>query len=381
MSNLEKYGFTEMPFPLTPDAVVHHWAGRESIKQEVTDIVESARSSDTGLSEFVALHGSYGAGKSHALRYLKSHIDEHSESFRSKAIYLPSVRVTDKISFLTLYREIIRLLGDSYIIEKAKEVDTVLKNIGDKIPNALQLSREGKLTDETLKMFEPEIVPMFRLLLEISNGNTDALSFLHGQGNSPKILGFNSPINSDFEAVNCLGAFFRCLAESKENQNEVGITEANYLFLDEIEVTVEASIKESNPFFHALLQLVNKLPYNFCLIYSFTGDTALLEAIVPEALIQRHTRDYIELPELEEGEAKQFLQKQFDAYRPEGYENSNPFHPFTEEVVESVLARTIPLTPRNLFRELRKLFERATKREHLQPGEEIIQELAERILE
>ena len=377
MSELKDYGFKEMPFPLMPDAAIHHWAGREAIKQEVIDVVESVKGSDTGLSEFVVLHGSYGAGKSHALRFLKSYIDENPEKFRSRAIYVPSVRVTDKISFLALYQEIIRLYGNEYIIELAKKVSKHLDKIGEQRDDAFELAKENKLVDEVLKQFDPELVPMLRLLRLISEGSKDALEFLQTNGKSMSELGFKSTIDTDFEAVNCLGAFYRCLTECK--QDEIGITEANYIFLDEVEVTTEVKVNESNAFFHALLQLINKLPYKFCLMYSFSGDTALLEAIFPEALIQRHTRDYIELPELDMDEAKIFLEKQFDVYRPDDFKNENPFHPFTEEVVENVIERTLPMTPRNLFRELRKLFERATKREGLAPGEEIDMELATRI--
>lgn len=367
MSDFEEYGFREVPFPVTPEHTTTHWAGREELLEELLDLIDSPRESDIGLSEFVVLHGSYGAGKSHALRYLRNYIDQRPENYRSRAIYVQSIRIEDKISFLALYREIIRLLGDEYIFNMASQVNAHIERIERAHENAFDLEREGKLRDVVLKEFERELQPMLRQLCEIAQGDENRLRALE------------TGIRSDFEAAKSLGAFFGCLKVCKTEDN-LPLSEANYVFLDEVEATTEVKVSESQAFFNAMLQLVNQLPYNFCLLCSFSGDTALLEAVVNEALLQRMTRDYIELPELEPEEAKHFLAKQFETYRTEGFKNENPYHPFTERSIEYVLDRTLPTTPRNIFRALRKVLERSVKRDNLVPGEEIQREDAERIL-
>ena len=62
---------TSNPFTLVPGRRVTVWAGYKELQQQLLDIVKSCRSDQVGLSEFVVLHGDYGAGKSHALRYLE----------------------------------------------------------------------------------------------------------------------------------------------------------------------------------------------------------------------------------------------------------------------------------------------------------------------
>ena len=46
------------------------------------------RASDIGSTEFLVLHGELGAGKSHALRYLKTRIEQRDSEFQSLAIYV-----------------------------------------------------------------------------------------------------------------------------------------------------------------------------------------------------------------------------------------------------------------------------------------------------
>jgi hypothetical protein len=366
MSDIIEYGLTEVPFPLFPDNKVVHWAGMEDLRKEVVDVVESVRESDTGLSEFAVLHGSYGAGKSHALRYLRSLINSNVESFHSRAVYVQSIRIEDKISFLALYKEIIRELGDDYILQIAASVNEYLDTLESEVPNALTLQREGKLREEVLQGFDRELVPMLRLLGEISSGDDQALRNMR------------DGVKSDFDAAKRLGAFFGCMRACRKDGKP--LAEAAYIFIDEVEATTEVKVNESQAFFNALLQLINQLPYNLCIICSFTGDTALLEAVVPEALLQRLTRAYIELPELDGAEAKEFISKHLEMYRPQGFASANRFHPFQEDAVDYVLARTLPMTPRNIFRGLRKVLERSIKREHLNPGEEIDRDAAARVL-
>lgn len=367
MSSFEPYGFREVPFPITPDHTTKHWAGREELRKELLDVIDSPREDDIGLSEFVVLHGSYGAGKSHTLRYLRNYIQERRDAYRSKAIYVQSIRIENRISFLALCKEIIRLLDNDYISEVSKDVLLYIEAKENDHPDALKLQKQDKLREIVIQTFDRELHSMLKKLCKIAKENVVPVNEL------------TSGIGSDFEAARELGAFFRCLNVCR-TVSDLPLSEANYLFLDEIEAVTEVKVAESQAFFNGMLQFINQLPYNFCLICSFSGDAVLYEAVANEALVQRMTRDYIELPDLEPDEAKDFLVKQFESYRTDSFNNSNLYHPFTEEAVDYVLGRTLPMTPRNIFRALRKVLERSVKRDNLAPGEEIQKSDAERIL-
>jgi type II secretory pathway predicted ATPase ExeA len=112
MSDMSGYGLTENPFSLLPSTRITKWAGRKEVKNQLLDIVKSVLATDTGVSEFVFLHGSFGAGKSHALRFLATQInDVNAASFNSNAIYVPKVKLSEKISFLIATQK--RYLGST----------------------------------------------------------------------------------------------------------------------------------------------------------------------------------------------------------------------------------------------------------------------------
>ena len=121
--DLRSYGLETDPFSLQPTSIVTHWAGRLPEKQLLTDIVTTPLATDIGTSEFSVIHGEYGAGKSHAMRYFESMINEvHKDEFRSVVIYVPTIKMGPKTTFLRLYEEIIQLANMNKLIALAKTV-------------------------------------------------------------------------------------------------------------------------------------------------------------------------------------------------------------------------------------------------------------------
>ncbi len=118
ISQLSDYGFVSDPFPLVPGAKVTNWAGMSEIKQLLLDVVESVLTTDVGLSEFLILHGNYGSGKSHALRYFATLINEvDKDHYKSKTIYIKTIRLEQKITFLRLFGEVIETIGFDFLSE------------------------------------------------------------------------------------------------------------------------------------------------------------------------------------------------------------------------------------------------------------------------
>jgi len=388
--SLGGYGFSGDPFPLVPEAAVHHWAGRKDVQREVIDVVESVRVTDVGTSEFVILHGTYGAGKSHALRFLSTLINEvRADEFRSRAIYIPSIRVDQKVTFVGIYVAIVNQLGLDFIKRLATKIHTSINAAEEKLKSTLPREdllrlmdhKEGGINGVRLRAYDganKEDVPMIRLLDEIARGNENAIRFILGKNETLPNIGFPSPIDTDFMATKVLGGLFRAMTIEVAEQDPPCL--GAYLFLDEFEAIIDMKTGESGPILNSIRELVNHVPYHLCLLLSFSADTALIEAVVPQALIQRLSRDYIEFPPLEAEEAKLFLAAHFKGFRPADFLSSNPYHPFEEATIELVLEQITEMTPRNIFRKLRMVLERAIRRNDLQPGAEISPELAESIL-
>ncbi|MQF70469.1 ATP-binding protein, partial [SAR202 cluster bacterium AD-812-D07_MRT_10900m] len=341
-SNLVEYGLDKNPFPLEPDMTVKFWAGREEIKRNLLDVVESPLYTDIGGSEFVVLHGSLGAGKSHALRYLTGQInDARQDHYHGHAIYLRTAKVAQKVSFVEIYKHLIQELGRP----KIKEVASQLK---EKLETSRSLIREENTPAGAAPGFAPDAgfvdTILFdgfheqdRLMIRIletvaTETDSNALAYLFGESKSISSVTGAPVIDSDFQAVRTFGAFLRTLTTPIMNQGPVW--NAAYLFIDEVETLLDERPADLTAFFHSIRELVNELPYGFCLLMAYTAQTALLEAMIPEAVQERFTRQYIELPALESGEAKEFIAKQMSEFRPESFENTNKFHPFTAEAVD-----------------------------------------------
>ena len=382
---LEQFDLTEDPFPIVPDGPVHNWAGRTDLKEDLVDLVKGVRARDIGVSEFVVLHGELGAGKSHALRFLKTLIDDESSKadgeFNSLALYVERPRVSNKLIFLELYKYIIRILGRETLQEYCKKVSERIHEIATEFAKKAQL---GHVKD--LSSFEQAAIDqckandrsMVRLLVR---GNSDAAKVFDFLSGNTKCDGeeYEGKVDSDFMAAKVLSDLFRVLTHDFDSKSPV--LESVYLFIDESEMLAEAKAADSELVFNGLRELINGVPYRFGLILSFSAATALIEAVMPNHLLKRMTRLYVEVPMLTDDEAVDFLRAQINFFRPsEGSAHDGTFYPFTEEAIRYVVENSNTLTPRNLFIDCKRILERAIRRYDLQPDQTISAELAEKIL-
>ena len=370
MVDLVGYGFKEHPFPMLPSGKVTNWAGMVDVRMKLEDVVGSVLTSDSGLSEFVIVHGSYGAGKTHALKYLATMINEvEKDRYRSQAIYVPKIKQGPKISFLEIYRCVIQTLGEHFLRDLAHQINASVEK--EVLERGLGSGKDGleNMKARVTAELPSDAQPMVQLLMSVQKGEDRGLRFLIEGKQAASEVGYAQPINNDYLAVQVLSDLFRTMTLP------IGSSEPSYrgvhLFVDEVEDILEAKSAEQLDLWSSIRELVNRLPANFALILSFSADAALLEAMMPMGIAERTTRPNIELQALDIDEAKEFVAKQLADFRPDGYEPPQAYHPFTEEAVSYLLEQTVVLVPRRIFRGLRQTLDRAIKREGLQPGEEI----------
>ena len=388
--DLRSYGLSVDPFILQPTLKVTTWAGRSWERDLLNDIVHTPLATDIGTSEFTVVHGDYGAGKSHALRYFNHLINEvDSAEFRSLAVYVPTIKMDSRTTFIRLYREIIEIIGERRLKSLADDLWKRFVSAKDAVrQDVVPANGESDLSEaisntylerEVLQSIPGPDLPMFQLLLSLAEGEESAISYLKGSGNAPVATGLSGRVNSDFDAAKTLGALFRVLTLSVNGQPPV--CPATYLFLDEVESILDDRQTDLVQFFQGIRNLINELPYNFCLLMSFTADAAMVEAVLPRGILERMTRPgYVELASLTPDHAEDFIRGLFDQHRPEGFTHNNPYHPFSEESIELALERLAQITPRQLFRILNSVLVRAIQREGLQGGEEISADMADSIL-
>lgn len=390
MTALSDFGLKTDPFPLwvsTDAETVHHWAGRDKEKRLLLDIVESPRLSDIGTTEFAVLYGNYGAGKSHAMKYLSTYInDVEKQKMKGYAIYLSSIKVSEKITFLNVYKVIINKLTMEFFqnvstVLRQRLNEAMVKLVQQQPPaEATQFMQQAHPLKTAIDRWVPASTrPFVELLTKEGAQLHDAIRYLRGENISFPEMGLNTPINTDFAAVSNLAGLFRAL--TLQLDDVPGVYECIYLLVDEQEALVDMKATETVQITLSFRELLNQLPQCFCMIWSFSADAALIEAVLPQAILQRMTRKYVELPNLGPEEAKSFLATHLKSLRIDGFDPPSPYYPFSEAAIDCALEKISEMTPRNIFKSLRTVLERSIKRHDLKPPAEISGELAEEILD
>jgi chromosomal replication initiation ATPase DnaA len=326
------------------------------------------------------LHGEYGAGKSHALRYLRTEIQENKTDFNSLAIYLERPRVASKLNFLELYRHIIKIVGRDRVKSYCAQLKAYIDLTTDEIAAAANMAaakNKASFFEQAIDRFSFDDRPMIKLLVKGADEHSNIYEVLSGTERCDED-GYEGKIDSDFMASKVLSDFFRVL--TSEIRSDTRILESVYLFVDECEILAEAKASDSELVFNGFRELINGLAYRFCLIMSFSAATALIEAIMPRHLLRRMTRPYVEVPMLDDAQAADFLRKQINFFRTENSPHTGTLYPFSENAIDYIIRNTNTMTPRNLFIECKRVMERSIRRHELAPGSEITEEDAEKIL-
>jgi hypothetical protein len=244
---LTAYGLTQDPFAIVPDGAVDNWPGRKELKEDLMDLVMGVRASDIGSTEFLVLYGELGAGKSHALRFIKTQIEKPDSHFQSLAIYVERPRVSAKLNFFELYKYIISEIGRekirSFCMCVKQEMDIIVDEIAAAAGygDVADKSSFGQRAIESIKKNDRSMVQLLR------RGATQPdkiFDFLSGaiKCDGPE---YEGKIDSDFMAAQVLGDFLRVL--TSELRPDRRIFESVYIFIDECEILFDAKATESCP--------------------------------------------------------------------------------------------------------------------------------------
>ncbi|MBT9143359.1 MAG: hypothetical protein DDT32_02238 [Syntrophomonadaceae bacterium] len=365
---------TSNPFSLVPGRRVTVWAGYKELRQQLLDIVESCRSDRVGLSEFVVLHGEYGAGKSHALRYLEYWITEaRRDEFNAAVVHLETLKVAPTMNFVAIYRKIIENLMP-HIRETAEWLDMIIEDTVKKEKPSARRDDLDTAIDE--KYRDPNITPSFPplalLLKGIKENKADAIPLLSGAApRSAKLdtYGLMRPIDTEYDAVKSLGAYVNLCTRGTSALSEGGVLARNkafYFFLDEFETMQDFKPAEALGINHGLRDLINACPENCCFLLGMSGDVRLIFGTFTTAVMRRMSRNPIEIQPLEVDRAITFLKEVLKGYRSAPSDPDE--YPFHEDALRKITEATQPRFAYELFRSCRRVLEKAVLANRLTPG-------------
>ena len=376
---------TRNPFTLVPDDRVTIWAGYKELRKELLDIIESCRSDRVGLSEFAILNGDFGSGKSHALRYLRYWVtDEREEDFNAPCVYLDTLKVAASMNFVALYRKIMESLIP-HIQETAGWLDlAVEESAKTRIPDG-SLQDQSEMIDRLYGDLDitPSYPPLRLLLKGVKNGESEALALLLGEKLSGRgamgryrSYGMTGPIDSEYDATRCLGAYVNLCTRGTDVLTEGEVLARNkafYFFFDELEVVGDFRPQEALSINQGLRDLINACPENCCFLFSMTGDVRDIYGLLTQAVIRRMSRNPLQIEPLSSHEAVGFLKEVLKAYRTDSADPDE--YPFLEESLLAISEATQIKTPSELFRGCRRVLEKSVLSGTLTPGGSIDAEM------
>lgn len=368
-TTLEIAKLTRNPFTLVPEEKVIVWAGYTDLRAQLLDIVESCRSDRVGLSEFAILHGDYGAGKSHALRYLQYWITEKERNeFNSACLYLETMKVAASMSFVALYRKIMELL----ILHVRETADWLDLAVEDTARHRIPDSRRQELDEAIESIYgDPSVTPGYPplslLLRGIKNGSEEPLRLLlgerlPGQGAMQRYRSYNmmGPIESEYDATKCLGAYVNLCTRGTAALSEGDVLARNkafYFFFDELEIVNDFRPQEVLSMNQGLRDLINACPENCCFLFGMSGDVRDIYGLLTTPVLRRMSRDPMAIEPLTSEGAVEFLKQVLKGYRSDPLDPDE--HPFREDALLAIAEATQNKTPSDLFRGCRRVLEKS----------------------
>jgi hypothetical protein len=295
--------------------------------------------------------------------------NEKKEEYQSSVVYLESIKLAPKVNFLTIYKTIIIEL-----FEEMKKTAIWLDDLIDQsITRGVGHIEKNRLIEE--KYLDKKITPSFSslplLLRSLIDDNENAKKILMGEKKLINLKPFNldSPIDNEFSATRCLGAYINLCTrgpQSLNGQNPPGRNKALYIFLDEIELLNDFSPAEVLSINQGIRDLLNACPENLCLLLGLTGDIEIVPALFEHPVMRRMSREPIPIDPMDNDQAVIFLKEVLKSSRLNPKDPDE--YPFREEALMKIAEETTDKTAGGLFRNCRRVLENAVLEKRLKPN-------------
>jgi hypothetical protein len=367
---LSRSFFSQVPFHPVPREEHAVWAGSTETRNELVRIVDEVKHDSFEVSHLALVYGEYGSGKTHALKFLKNHLDNSNNIVVS---YLEKPKVEKKASFYGIAQEIIKQIGERPLRRAAEPFVSYIKSESKRLAvEGLDSSKVDGSLDEYVKKQSADIKrslqerfnPRFPELLELFEGLVDedpaAWRYFTGKpaANSLHRYSLTGPMEDDHDALRALSGIYNVLTKSYSDIPESPVYDAAYIFIDEMEGLLEMKFDEVISVRTGLRDLFNLCTEHFCMILAATAENAsLFHGLLEEAMMVRITAEPVHIVShdtVEDG--VKFISDLMANFRSGAA--PSPWHPFTESALKAIVDRTgLPKTARKLITNSRRAWE------------------------
>lgn len=327
------------------DPRISIWAGQAREQSLLQKFLVRSRAEQVGNTNLTLLYGAYGTGKSHALLWGIHWLKGFSDTEKSAAYYVPTLKKDKgKLSFSGAFHD--------DLIQKTSLVDDALHYRNFLSRSINQYASENSLgseitADDIIEALVPS-VELFNFAKDLYRNETKVgmQSFLSpkGQTDYQAMIAFTRLVNLFVHEV-------RFKNESKRFRQSV------HLMIDELDVLTQASTKEVFEVNDLIRHLYDLCPSSFGLVLAVSAEQELLPSIFAEYVLTRVSRQ-IEFKPLDRDSAVEFAIHVMEESRADAADKqrSDSF-PFTKEALEALLGQLTFRTPRKVVNVMQQVIE------------------------
>ena len=342
---------TRWPFPVVPDReYCKFMADRQELQTELKELLQALSRRDA--SSIHLFWAWFGAGKTHTLLYL-AHLTEiaNQGAMGTALLTIYSEFPKSVRGFLDVFRTFTIAAGPDRFVDAYLETQTCVS---------------AEMLHRRLLLASPDLASALHAM---ASGDGQryliAARWLRGESLPAaqlRSIGITKKIDSAEEAVRIVAALVDLLNEAAKSRGRAG---ARVLWiLDEFQRIDHCSAKLKQEINTGLASTFNACPNKLSLFLSFSGNP---QKGVP-SWFSRELRDRIGrtkifvLPPMRSEEALTFVKDVLHHFRPTSFVGNEPYFPFTQEAVQTILAeiaKTSELRPRAILHAMSAVLEEA----------------------
>ena len=358
---LKESGLTGQPFRIVPptdtDGLI--WAGDRSVLDSLLVAASSPAPDSLETSEMVIIHGDFGSGKTHTLKYLASRLKDQGQL----VAYIPNMKVTENPRWHDILRnifssqfssgEIVKRLQPlrQYVLNDRRaraEAELGAESTGD--PDKLVTLEKAK-QDEIFREVLSECPGFVRFMMDLSDPNSTSTMasnwrFLSTKMTNAQAANIASPygmppsgMSSDHDA-GLLFSYF-CRVMTYKTPSGVGTPVINLLF-DESEDLRDVNLASGDSIQQGIRTMIDSTTdHGFFAFAATVSDAAELYSIFNQAIMQRVSRPTYLVQQLSPEAAKQFLIDEMSQYRASDFDKS-PEWPFSPDGIDAFVNNMPP---------------------------------------
>lgn len=358
---LKESGLTGQPFRIVPpsdmDGLI--WAGDRSVLNSLLAAASSPAPDSLETSEMVIIHGDFGSGKTHTLKYLARQLKEQGQL----VAYIPNMKVTENPRWHDILRNIfssqfssgeivkrLQPLRQYVLIDKRARAEAELGEEAAGNPDKL-VTLEKKKQEEIFREVLSECPGFVRFMMDLSDpNNASAIAsnwrFLSTKMTNAQAANVASPygmppsgMSSDHDA----GLLFSYFSRVMTYKTAYGVgTPVIHILMDESEDLNDVNAASGDSIQQGIRTMLDSTTdHGFFAFAATVSDAAELYGIFNQAIMQRLSRPAYLVQQLSPEAAKQFLIDEMSQYRASDFDKP-PEWPFSSDGIDAFVNNMPP---------------------------------------